>query len=102
MKMAGKISQENSVLLLENAFVRERFDWQVWDLRQMKVSIALMQGIVENTEWGDKIVSASNRLKEALSELMKIANDKDATRVAAGHTHVEQALSNLRSLVFGI
>ena len=100
--MAGKISQENSVLLLENAFVRERFDWQVWDLRQMKVSIALMQGIVENTEWGDKIVSASNRLKEALSELMKIANDKDATRVAAGHTHVEQALSNLRSLVFGI
>ncbi|MCL4518161.1 MAG: hypothetical protein M1587_03090 [Thaumarchaeota archaeon] len=100
--MADKINQENSVLLLENAFVRERFDWQVWDLRQIKVSIALMQGIVEKTEWSEKMVSASNKLKEALGELMKIANEKDATRVAAGHTHVEQALSDLRSLVFGI
>lgn len=100
--MAGKINQENSILLLENAFVRERFDWQVWDLRQMKVSIALMQGIVEKTEWGEKVLSASNMLKEALSELMKITNNRDATRVAAGHTHVEQVLSDLRSLVFGI
>lgn len=100
--MASKITQENSVLLLENTFLRERFDWQTWDLRQMKISIALMQNISEKTDWGENTRVASSRLNDALRELMKIANDKDATRVAAGHTHVEQALSELRALVFGL
>ncbi|MDG6997614.1 MAG: hypothetical protein JRN15_00705 [Nitrososphaerota archaeon] len=100
--MADKITQENSVLLLQNAFLRERFDWQTWDLRQMKISVALMQNISEKTDWWENTLAASRKLNDTLAELMKIIDDKDATRVAAGHTHVEQALSELRALVFGL
>lgn len=100
--MEDKITRENSVLLLANAFVRERFDWQLWDLRQIKSSVILMQKIVEKTDWSDGELTVVNRLREALEELMKIANEKDATRVAAGHTHLEHAISDLRTIVFGL
>ncbi len=96
------ISPENSLLLLENAFTRERFDWQAWDLRQMKLRIDLMKKISENTNWEESASKAANHLKESLKELGTIVDQKDATRVIAGHTHVEEALSQIRKIVFDL
>jgi UDP-2,3-diacylglucosamine pyrophosphatase LpxH len=96
------ISEENAVLLLENALTRERFDWQMWDLRQMKQSVELMKKIVSNTSKSASSQAAFASLEKYLDELETIIEHKDATRVIAGHTHVEQALSELRALVFGL
>jgi hypothetical protein len=41
-------------------------------------------------------------MEKYLDELGTIIDHKDATRVIAGHTHVEQALSDLRAVVFGL
>jgi hypothetical protein len=41
-------------------------------------------------------------LEKFLGELGTIIDQKDATRVIAGHTHVEQALSELRDVIFGL
>ena len=100
--VSKRISSENSLLLLENAFTRERFDWQAWDLRQMKVRIDLMKKISENTNWEESAREASTHLKETLKELGTIIDQKDATRVIAGHTHVEEALSQMRKIIFGL
>jgi len=100
--VSKRISSENSLLLLENAFTRERFDWQAWDLRQMKVRIDLMKKISENTNWEESVREASTHLKETLKELGTIIDEKDATRVIAGHTHVEEALSQIRKIIFGL
>jgi len=96
------ITEENAVLLLENAFTRERFDWQMWDLRQMKQSVELMENIVSKTSKSTSSQAAFSSLEKYLEELKTIIEQKDATRVIAGHTHVEQALSELRALVFGL
>lgn len=96
------ISQESSLLLLENAFTRERFDWQSWDLRQMKVRIDLMKKISEKTNWEESTREASSHLKESLKELGIIVDQKDATRVIAGHTHIEEALSQIREIIFDL
>ena len=96
------ITEENAVLLLENAFTRERFDWQMWDLRQMKQSVELMENIVSKTSKSPSSQAAFVTLEKYLEELKTIIEQKDATRVIAGHTHVEQALSELRALVFGL
>ncbi len=96
------ITEENAVLLLENAFTRERFDWQMWDLRQMKQSVELMENIVSKTSKSTSSQAAFATLEKYLEELETIIEQKDATRVIAGHTHVEQALSELRALVFGL
>jgi len=96
------ISQENSLLLLENAFIRERFDWQAWDLRQMIVRIDLMKKISENTNWEESTRRAASQLTESLKELGTIVDQKDATRVIAGHTHVEEALSQVRKIIFDL
>ncbi len=96
------ISEENAVLLLENALTRERFDWQMWDLRQMKQSVELMKKIVSKTERGASTQGSFASLEKYLEELGTIIDQKDATRVIAGHTHVEQALSQLRAQIFGL
>jgi hypothetical protein len=96
------ISEENAILLLENALTRERFDWQMWDLRQMKQSVELMKKIVSKTSKNASSQAAFASLEKYLDELEAIIEHKDATRVIAGHTHVEQALSELRALVFGL
>ena len=96
------ISEENAVLLLENAFTRERFDWQMWDLRQMKLSVELMKNIVSKTTKSTSSQATFASLEKYLEELETIIEQKDATRVIAGHTHLEQALSELRALVFGL
>jgi hypothetical protein len=96
------ISEENAVLLLENAFTRERFDWQMWDLRQMKQSVELMKNIVSKTSKNASSLASFASLEKYLNELETIIDHKDATRVIAGHTHVEQALSDLRAVVFGL
>jgi hypothetical protein len=94
------ISEENAVLLLENALTRERFDWQMWDLRQMKQSVDLMKKIVSKTERNTSTQESFAALEKYLGELGTIIDQKDATRVIAGHTHVEQALSQLRAQIF--
>jgi hypothetical protein len=96
------ISEENAVLLLENALTRERFDWQMWDLRQMKQSVELMKNIVAKTERNASTQDSFAALEKYLVELGTIIDQKDATRVIAGHTHVEQALSQLRAQIFGL
>ncbi|MFI5421711.1 MAG: hypothetical protein ACHQ1H_12150 [Nitrososphaerales archaeon] len=96
------ISEENAVLLLENALTRERFDWQMWDLRQMKQSVELMKNIVSKTERNAYTQDSFATLEKYLEELGTIIDQKDATRVIAGHTHVEQALSQLRAQIFGL
>lgn len=97
-----RINPENAVLLLENIFVRERFDWEKWDLRQMHLFVESMKKIVDKTAWRGQEASLAKSLESSLDELLTIIKNKDATRVAAGHTHVEQALSDLRSAVFGL
>jgi UDP-2,3-diacylglucosamine pyrophosphatase LpxH len=96
------ISEENAVLLLENAFTRERFDWQMWDLRQMKQSVELMKNIVSKTAKNAASQASFTSLEKSLEDLETIIEQKDATRVIAGHTHVEQALFELRAVVFGL
>jgi predicted phosphodiesterase len=41
-------------------------------------------------------------LEKSLDELETIIDQKDATGVIAGHTHVEQALMQLRDLIFNL
>jgi UDP-2,3-diacylglucosamine pyrophosphatase LpxH len=96
------ISEENALLLLENAFTRERFDWQLWDLRQMKQSVELMKKIVSKINKTAATQDSFATLEKFLGELGTIIDQKDATRVIAGHTHVEQALSELRDVIFGL
>jgi hypothetical protein len=96
------INEENAVLLLENTLTRERFDWQMWDLRQMKQSVELMKNIVSKTERNASTQDSFTALEKYLEELGTIIDQKDATRVIAGHTHVEQALSQLRAQIFGL
>ena len=96
------ISEENAVLLLENALTRERFDWQMWDLRQMKQSVELMKNICSKTSKSASLQASFASLEKSLDELETIIEQKDATRVIAGHTHVEQALSELRAHIFGL
>jgi len=100
--LTNAISEENALLLLENAFTRERFDWQMWDLRQMKQSIELMKKITSKAAGNPSAKDSFALLEKSLDELGAIIDQKDATRVIAGHTHVEQALSQLRALIFGL
>ncbi|MDA4111528.1 MAG: hypothetical protein OK439_03255, partial [Thaumarchaeota archaeon] len=96
--MTNAISEENALLLLENALTKERFDWQIWDLRQMKQSIELMKKITSKAARNPTTKDSFALLEKSLDELGTIIDQKDATRVIAGHTHVEQALSQLRAL----
>jgi hypothetical protein len=96
------ISEENAVLLLENALTRERFDWHMWDLRQMKQSVELMKNICSKTRKSASSQASFASLEKFLDELETIIEQKDATRVIAGHTHVEQALYELRARIFDL
>ncbi|HKW03662.1 MAG TPA: hypothetical protein VJN71_00055 [Nitrososphaerales archaeon] len=98
----SKLSSENAVLLIENLLLKERFDWQMWDLRQMGLNVLEMKRIVNATSWRTVESVQSNSLHSALEELQVIVSQRDATRVIAGHTHVEQALQALRNIVFGL
>lgn len=98
----SKLSSENAVMLVENLLLRERLDWQMWDLRQMRLNVLQMKKIIENATWRTDEKSQSSNLNMALDELEMIVSQKDATRVIAGHTHVEQALHALRDIVFGL
>ncbi len=98
----SRLSKENAVLLLQNTIVREKFDLQAWDIRQMKANVFLMKSIVEKAKWGSAEKPMSLKLKWVLGELETIIQERDATRVDAGHTHVEQVFSELRKIVFGI
>ena len=100
--MTNPISEENALLLLENAFTRERFDWQTWDLRQMRQSVELMKKITSKAARNPSTKDSFALLEKSLDELGTIIDQKDATRVIAGHTHVEQALTQLRALIFGL
>lgn len=98
-----KLTQENAVLLLENLVLKERMDSNLWDLRQMRKNVELMKKIVESAPWsGAQAEFLSSRLVQTLVELVQIIQERDATRVSAGHTHVEQALSDLRDHTFGL
>lgn len=90
------------MLLIENLLLRERFDWQTWDLRQMNLNVLQMKKIAEKATWSAMEKKLGADLIAALGELHKIVVEKDATRVIAGHTHVEQALSSLRDIVFSL
>jgi predicted phosphodiesterase len=96
------ISEENALLLLENTFTRERFDWQMWDLRQMRQSVELMKKITSKATRSLSTKDSFAFLEKSLDELETIIDQKDSTRVIAGHTHVEQALTQLRDLIFDL
>jgi regulator of replication initiation timing len=98
----SKLNKQNAVLLLENLFLRERLDLKAWDIRQMKKNISLMKSIVDNARWGKKEEVASAKLGRVIDELSAIVQNKDATLVDAAHTHLEEALIQLRQLVFGL
>ena len=97
-----KLSQENAVLLLENQFLKERLDYEKWDLRQMKSNVSLMKKITDTARWNESEKSLLEELVRAIEELLVIVQEKDTTRVIAGHTHLEQALRSLRNSTFGL
>lgn len=98
----SKLNKQNAVLLLENLFLRERLDLKAWDIRQMNKNISLMKSIVDNAQWGEEEEVASAKLGRVIDELSAIVQNKDATLVDAAHTHLEEALIQLRQLVFGL
>jgi len=67
----------------------------------MKSNIILMKSILKSTSWTKNATSASSKVQNRLDELLTIVQEKDATRVDAGHTHLELAISELRAAVFG-
>ena len=77
-------------------------DHERWDLRQMKSNIQQMRRIADTIVWksGDKL--PLQELLRALDELSIIIQEKDATRVVAGHTHLEHALNQVRNSTFGL
>lgn len=97
----GTISQESAFLLLDNLSLRERMDHEMWDLRQMKSNILLMKRIADSVIWKSSDRSPLQELIRALDELLIIIQDKDTTRVVAGHTHLEHALREMRNSTFG-
>jgi hypothetical protein len=98
----GTISQENAFHLLESLSLRERMDHERWDLRQMKSNIQQMKKIADSVVWKSSDKSPLHELVRALDELSTIIQQKDATRVVAGHTHLEHALSQVRNSTFGL
>ena len=90
------------MLLLENQSLRERLDHERWDLRQMKSNVILMKKIAESVAWKSDDKAPLQELVRVLDELAKIIQDKDSTRVVAGHTHLEQAIRGLRISTFGL
>ncbi len=87
---------------MENLLLKERMDLNLWDVRQMKANVDLMKKIAEKAPWSEPSKPLSSKLIQTLVELLQIIQEKDATRVNAGHTHVEQALNNLRDSTFGL
>jgi hypothetical protein len=96
------LNSRDAILLLSNLFTREKFSLNSWDTRRMESELGTMRKIVEKAQWNEKEQTASKELAKNLQELAKIVQEKDATRVDAAHTHVDEALSSLQDLVFGI
>ena len=101
-KSSATLSSRDAILLLSNLFTREKFSLNSWDTRRMESELGTMRKIVEKAQWNEKEQIASKELAKNLQELAKIVQEKDATRVDAAHTHVDEALSSLQDLVFGI
>ncbi len=97
----SSLSDENAVLFLENLLLRERLDLKSWDTRQMRKNIITMNEIVEKATWNANEKNASASVKKEIEKLLAIVQNKDATLVDAGHTHLEGAITDLRKLVFG-
>ena len=90
------------MLLLENLSLRERLDHERWDLLQMKSNVLLMKKIAESVAWKSSDKSPPQELVAALDELAKIIQEKDSTRVVAGHTHLDKAIRDVRVSTFGL
>jgi len=101
-RMNVSLSQENAVLLLENISLKERMDHESWDLRQMKSNVQLMKKISDSASWKSETKASVQDLTKAMDELLVIIQNKDATLVVAGHTHLEHALREVRISTFGV
>lgn len=98
---SSPLNRENAVLFLENILLRERLDLKAWDTRQMKKNVATMKEIVDRAAWGEKDARATENLMREIEKLLTIIQNRDATLVDAGHTHLERTVNELRKLVFG-
>jgi hypothetical protein len=97
-----RISRENAVLLAKDLTLRERLDLKNWELRQMRLNVLQIRKILGAARWEKKDVRAHGQLMQSLDELEDVIREKDATRVDASHTHLEEALSELSKSVFGV
>jgi NAD-dependent SIR2 family protein deacetylase len=95
------LNDQNAVLFLENILLRERMDLKAWDTRQMKKNMATMKTVTEKATWAPNESKVVAKLNEEIDKLSVIIQNLDATLVDAGHTHLEQAVTELRKLVFG-
>jgi hypothetical protein len=97
-----RLSRENAVLLACNILLLEKMDLKDWALRRMSVNVNRMKAILAGARWEKGDVKAKERLARALEELEQVISEKDATRVDAAHTHLDEALGELRERVFGV
>jgi len=96
------LSRENALLLVYDLFLRERMDLKDWNLRQMSSNLQQIKRILEDAKWERSELSLTNDFSKSLEELELVISNRDATRVDAAHTHVEEALAKLRENVFGV
>jgi hypothetical protein len=95
------LKSQYAVLFLENLLLRERLDLKAWNTREMGKNMLTMKEILDRAQWSAKETKASVALKNQIDALLQIIKNKDATLVDAGHTHLEQAVGELRMIVFG-
>jgi hypothetical protein len=67
----------------------------------MRKNMLTMQDIVDKAKWNAEERNVTSDLKNEIDKLLLIIQNKDATLVDAGHTHVENVVTRLRNLVFG-
>lgn len=96
------LSKESALLLAGDLLLRERLDAGNWDLRQMRLNVLQLKKVVGTPLWKGREKAVWQRLSRSIDELEEVIREKDATRVDAAHTHVEEAFSELREVVFGV